>query len=58
MIKDAENAGGAAKISGAGGGDCGIVLINKNRPIENLLKTWHDKGIKQLEFNVHNVTEL
>lgn len=58
MIKDAENAGGAAKSSGAGGGDCGIVLIDKNRHIENLLKTWHDKGIKQLEFNVHNVTEL
>lgn len=58
MINDAETAGGAAKSSGAGGGDCGIVLIGQNRPTETLLTTWQKKGIKQLNFNVHNVTEL
>jgi len=58
MINDAETAGGAAKSSGAGGGDCGIVLIDRNRPTDSLLATWHDKGIEQLKFNVHNVTEL
>ncbi|WP_412990354.1 phosphomevalonate kinase [Pediococcus siamensis] len=58
MINDAEKAGGAAKSSGAGGGDCGIVLINKKNSTKELLKAWKEKGIKQLKFNVHNVTEL
>ncbi|GEL14360.1 phosphomevalonate kinase [Pediococcus cellicola] len=58
MINDAEQAGGAAKSSGAGGGDCGIVLIDKKLSTRELLKNWQIKGIKQLNFNVHNVTEL
>ena len=39
LIESAEERGGAAKTSGAGGGDCGIVLIDDDADIDGLLAT-------------------
>ncbi len=36
----AEKYGGAAKSSGAGGGDCGIVIIDKSAGILPLMSSW------------------
>ncbi|GLB46838.1 phosphomevalonate kinase [Philodulcilactobacillus myokoensis] len=47
--------GGAAKSSGAGGGDCGIVIIDKSKSTTSLLKEWQKNHIKRLNFNIHNV---
>ncbi|WP_056961559.1 phosphomevalonate kinase [Fructilactobacillus florum] len=56
MIKIAEHYGGAAKTSGAGGGDCGIVLINKNDDIQSLLADWRKAGIDPLNLAIYNYT--
>lgn len=57
MIAIAEAAGAAAKTSGAGGGDCGIVLINRSINPEQLLKNWSSEGIERLNLNVHTVAD-
>jgi phosphomevalonate kinase len=57
MIQLAENAGAAAKTSGAGGGDCGIVLINQAIDPQPLLAAWAAEGIEQLNLNVHTVQD-
>ncbi|KRN28346.1 phosphomevalonate kinase [Lactobacillus selangorensis] len=57
MCDLAESFGGAAKSSGAGGGDCGIVLIDKSIDTTQLLQAWHDNGIEQLKMNVHQVED-
>lgn len=53
----AEQAGGAAKSSGAGGGDCGIVLIDRNIDTTNLLSQWAAAQIEPLALKVHEVSE-
>ncbi|PWG01115.1 phosphomevalonate kinase [Levilactobacillus bambusae] len=55
MCDIAERFGGAAKSSGAGGGDCGIVIINKDQDINTMVKEWSANGIKRLKMNVHHV---
>ncbi|AVK64759.1 phosphomevalonate kinase [Lactobacillus sp. CBA3606] len=55
MIAIAEAAGAAAKTSGAGGGDCGIVLIDQAINPAPLLKQWAHEGIERLNLNVHLV---
>lgn len=57
MIHLAENAGAAAKTSGAGGGDCGIVLIDRAIDPTSLLKAWAQDGIEQLNLKVHTVSD-
>ncbi len=57
MIHLAEAAGAAAKTSGAGGGDCGIVLIDRAINPANLLKQWAHDGIEQLNLTVHTVSD-
>ncbi|MFD1393855.1 phosphomevalonate kinase [Lacticaseibacillus jixianensis] len=54
----AEDQGGAAKSSGAGGGDCGIVLINADRNVEKISASWEKAGIEQLKFEVHELLPL
>lgn len=55
MCELAEDAGGAAKSSGAGGGDCGIVLIDRTKETTNLLKAWTQHNIEPLTFHVHEI---
>ena len=56
LIETAEAHGGAAKTSGAGGGDCGIVLIDPESSvsdIDDLLATWERADIRMLNLHVH-----
>ncbi|MFS0674924.1 phosphomevalonate kinase [Ornithinibacillus sp. 179-J 7C1 HS] len=46
----AEELGGAAKQSGAGGGDCGIAMMPSIESAEMLVHTWKDEGITPLEL--------
>ncbi|KRM09420.1 phosphomevalonate kinase [Paucilactobacillus suebicus DSM 5007 = KCTC 3549] len=61
MCSIAESFGGAAKTSGAGGGDCGIVLIDGGTNLNRMLSQWNDNKIEQLQLTVHlikqNVTQ-
>ncbi|KRK94404.1 mevalonate kinase [Levilactobacillus acidifarinae DSM 19394] len=57
MCDTAVDLGGAAKSSGAGGGDCGIVIIDAAKDLAHLLHDWEHRGIEPLKLNVHNVIE-
>lgn len=57
MCDTAVTIGGAAKSSGAGGGDCGIVIIDAAKDLAKLLHQWEDSGIEPLKLNVHHVTD-
>ena len=48
-----ERHGGAAKPSGAGGGDCGIALIDADLPVSGLLREWETHDIRRLSLAVH-----
>ena len=53
----AETAGGAAKSSGAGGGDCGIVIADKKTGILPLMSLWEKAEITPLPLHIyHNPT--
>lgn len=52
LVNTALKHGGAAKSSGAGGGDCGIVLIENDRDISALLQDWQQAGILPLPLEV------
>ena len=49
----AETFGGASKSSGAGGGDCGIVLFKKKSGILPLISAWEKQGITPLPLHVY-----
>ncbi|WP_314061917.1 phosphomevalonate kinase [uncultured Vagococcus sp.] len=53
LCEIAEDFGGAAKSSGAGGGDCGIVLIDNTIDPTPLISEWEKADISQLPVNVH-----
>ena len=53
LIETAEAHGGAAKTSGAGGGDCGIVLISEDARIDDLLAVWERADIRVLNLHEH-----
>ena len=53
LIEIANKFGGAAKTSGAGNGDCGIVIVNKDTDIDRLRKEWVKNNILPLEFHIH-----
>lgn len=62
LIEIAEACGGAAKTSGAGGGDCGIVLIDGGTEgtvgtvgtdIDGLLAAWERADIRLLNLHEH-----
>lgn len=55
LIKIAENFGGAAKTSGAGNGDCGIVIADNNTNIPQMKALWKENGILPLNFLVHSI---
>lgn len=50
----AEQYHGAAKSSGAGGGDCGIVLFNRREGLLPLMTAWEEEGITNLPLHVYN----
>lgn len=45
---------GTAKTSGAGGGDCGIVLTNKSIDIGPLIDSWRNADIIRLDIRVYD----
>ncbi|GAB2713243.1 phosphomevalonate kinase [Nocardia thraciensis] len=51
----AELAGAAAKPSGAGGGDCGIAIVDRDRPDQaaELTRRWIDADIRPLDLTIH-----
>lgn len=55
MIEIANQYNGAGKTSGAGGGDCGIVIIDKESSISDLINDWENNDIKLLNLKIHNI---
>lgn len=55
LIDIAESFGGAAKTSGAGNGDCGIVIADANTDTAYLEDKWRQNGIMPLDFRVHQI---
>jgi phosphomevalonate kinase len=49
----AEREGAAAKPSGAGGGDCGIVLVPNEIDPTRILRAWEAHDIRHLAVSVH-----
>lgn len=49
----AERHGATAKPSGAGGGDCGIVLAGRDSDVGAILREWEEHGIRRLDLEVH-----
>lgn len=54
LIESAEKFGGAAKTSGAGNGDCGIVLADNATDLHALKNEWRNKSILPLNFQVYS----
>lgn len=52
LCEIAEQHGAAAKPSGAGGGDCGIVLAGSDCDTEAILREWKSHGIIDLDLTV------
>jgi phosphomevalonate kinase len=57
LIQIAEKHHGAAKTSGAGGGDCGIVIGSAATEVNALKQEWRANGILPLDFQVHPVQQ-
>lgn len=49
----AEEKGGAGKLSGAGGGDCGIAFTNERKLIASIQEEWERCGIKNLDMTFY-----
>ena len=55
LINIAESFGGAAKTSGAGNGDCGIVIIDEQTNVNELEQQWRKNNVLPLDLHVHQV---
>lgn len=49
----AEEFNGAAKSSGAGGGDCGIVIFDRKDGVLSMITAWEEQGITNLPLHVY-----
>lgn len=49
----AQKHNGSAKSSGAGGGDCGIVIFKGKFDLDSLVKEWKESGIIYLPLKVY-----
>nr|WP_216655674.1 phosphomevalonate kinase [Lentilactobacillus kribbianus] len=58
MCDIANQFGAAAKSSGAGGGDCGIMILDKNINAEKLIQTLQKNDVEILPLKVYEVTKL
>ena len=58
LCEMAEKFKGAAKSSGAGGGDCGIVIFNRKEGLLSLITDWEKEGIINLPLHVYQKTDL
>lgn len=56
LIKIAESYGGAAKTSGAGNGDCGIVITDSETDLDALGNEWRHNNILPLNFKIHQIS--
>lgn len=52
LCESAELIGAAAKSSGAGGGDCGIVLVDTGTDLEPMLREWELSDVRHLSLRV------
>jgi phosphomevalonate kinase len=52
LCETAEDVGAAAKSSGAGGGDCGIVLVDADTDLEPMLRDWELSDVRHLSLTV------
>ncbi|MFJ4192410.1 phosphomevalonate kinase [Kitasatospora sp. NPDC089509] len=50
----AQQLGGAAKPSGAGGGDCGIALLEHTDAVQELRRRWASAGIRPTDLRATN----
>lgn len=57
LCEIAQDFGGVAKTSGAGGGDCGIAIIDAHKHVSEVIQKWAENQITPLNFNVHHVEE-
>ena len=57
LVEAAELFGGAAKSSGAGGGDCGIAIVDNPDIIPPLFKQWIADGVVPLPLEVYQEDE-
>jgi len=55
LCEIAEQNGGAAKPSGAGGGDCGIAIVSKVEQKEAIEKAWIAAGIQPLSIQPQKI---
>ena len=55
LINVAESFGGAAKTSGAGNGDCGIVITDEQTNVNELDQQWRKNNVLPLDLHVHQV---
>jgi phosphomevalonate kinase len=53
LCDSAEYVGAAAKSSGAGGGDCGIVLADESTDLDPMFRQWELADIRRLSLHVH-----
>lgn len=58
LCETATAVGAAAKSSGAGGGDCGIVLAPAGVDVHRLLREWEQHDIRHLDVRVHGTKTL
>ncbi|RUQ97539.1 phosphomevalonate kinase [Labedella endophytica] len=57
LCDSAEYVGAAAKSSGAGGGDCGIVLADEATDLDPMFRRWELGDIRRLSLHVHGGAE-
>lgn len=59
LCAEAERVGAAAKPSGAGGGDCGIAVLDSERPAaaSEIARRWLAAGIRPVPVGVHRGAE-
>ncbi|MGX4763411.1 phosphomevalonate kinase [Holzapfeliella sp. JNUCC 72] len=55
LIEIAELNHGAAKTSGAGNGDCAIVIADSHTTVDQMKSQWLDEDITPLDFKVHSL---
>jgi phosphomevalonate kinase len=58
LCDSAELVGAAAKSSGAGGGDCGIVLADASTDVDAMFRQWELADIRRLSLHVHGDGEM